>query len=45
MITLKGKYNLGDTTSGVSLRISGDDTEIEVICQHGKPVEFTLNKI
>ncbi len=44
-VTLKGKYTLADPTAFVSLEASGNNTVISVTCQHGIPVEFTLEKV
>src|SRR5690554_2342262 len=44
-ITLKGKYDLNGFANGVSVIVVGDNTEIDVTCQHGIPVEFSLIKI
>lgn len=42
-ITLKGIYTLADATPSVSLRAEENNTIITVVCQHGIPVEFTLD--
>lgn len=44
-ITLKGRYEFNGYPIGVSVRVKGSYTEVDVTCQHGKPVEFSLIKI
>ena len=45
-ITLKGKYAaVNNDVPSLTIQVSGDNTIISVTCQHGIPVEFTLERI
>ena len=43
-LVLNGKWSLATDTDRVKVTQNGDQTEVTVTCQHGLPVEFTLNK-
>ena len=43
-LVLNGKWSLATDTDRVKVTQNGDQTEVAVTCQHGLPVEFTLNK-
>jgi chondroitin-sulfate-ABC endolyase/exolyase len=43
-LTLKGRYKPVTEIAALDLQVSGNNTILSVTCQHGIPVEFTLEK-
>jgi chondroitin-sulfate-ABC endolyase/exolyase len=43
-LTLKGRYRPVTEVAALNLQVSGNNTILSITCQHGIPVEFTLEK-